>query len=291
MSKLAFFAGANQATINGGSFTNVGGNINHYNIRVDPPDNLEELEHSISKGLKTLRQKAVHSASHSAEQRFPPPKCHPGTRAHVLKTLRRWVRSKSQPTSVYWLSGVGKSAIAQTISESFSNSGLAASFFFSRTDPSGLRSTLSHFFTTIAYQLAISPSSSPILKKLITHVVYSRPDIIQASLEAQFQELIVWPCSQLSTEQLNILPWLIVIDGLDECVDIASQERLLSIIRQAKSAEVQPPLPFKFLISSWPEPRIQNAFTHKEFHHILDCTELGDSFQSGVDIANVSNRF
>ncbi|KAF9069509.1 hypothetical protein BDP27DRAFT_1201868, partial [Rhodocollybia butyracea] len=111
------------------------------------------------------------------------------------------------------------------------------------------------------------------------------PDIIQASLETQFHELIVKPCSQLSPEQLSILPRLIVIDGLDECVDIASQERLLSIIRQAKSADAQPPLPFEFLICSRPEPRIRNAFRHEQLQLILDCTELGDSFQSGVDIA------
>ncbi|KAF9069520.1 hypothetical protein BDP27DRAFT_1265006 [Rhodocollybia butyracea] len=242
----------------------------------------------VSKGLEILSQKVVFSASHNAEQRFPPPKCHPGTRAHFLDTLGEWVRSKSKPTSIYWLygaAGVGKSAIAQTISESCSTSNLAASFFFSRTDSAGLRSTLSHFFITLAYQLAISPLSSPILNRSITRVAYSRPDIIQASLETQFQELIVRPCSQLSPDQLNILPRLIVIDGLDECIDIASQERLLSIIRQAKSADVQPPFPFEFLICSRPEPRIQNAFRHEQFHLILDCTELGDSFQSGVDIA------
>ncbi|KAF9071826.1 hypothetical protein BDP27DRAFT_1321438, partial [Rhodocollybia butyracea] len=264
---MSFFPDAKHFTISGGSFTN----INHYNVQVDPQDNLNELERSISEGLKTLSQTAVSSASHDAEQRFPHPKCHPGTRAHVLNTLGGWIRNKSKPTSVYWLygaAGTGKSAIAQTISESLStSSGLAASFFFSRTDPSGLRSTLSHFFITLAYQLAISPSSSPILNKPITRVVYSRPDIMQASLETQFQELIVRPCSQLSPEQLNILPRLIVIDGW------------------MNAAEVQPPLPFEFLICSRPEPRIRNAFRHKQFHIILDCTEISDSFQSGVDIA------
>ncbi|KAF9069507.1 hypothetical protein BDP27DRAFT_1363337 [Rhodocollybia butyracea] len=133
MSQLAFFAGANQSTINGGSFTNVGGNINHYNVRVDPRDDLEELERSISKGLETLAQKAVLSASYNAEQRFPPPKCHPGTRAHVLDTLEDWARSDSKPTSIYWLygaAGVGKSAIAQTISESFQLLVLRQAFSF-----------------------------------------------------------------------------------------------------------------------------------------------------------------
>ncbi|KAF9074263.1 hypothetical protein BDP27DRAFT_1317559 [Rhodocollybia butyracea] len=281
---MSFFSDANRFGINGGSFTNY---VNHYHVQVDPQDNLDELERSISKGLETLSRKAVLSASHYAEQRFPPPRCHPGTRAHILDTLGDWIRNKSKPTSVYWLygtAGTGKSAIAQTIAESFSTNGLAASFFFSRTaDPSALRHTLSNFFITVAYQLATSPLSSPILNKSITRVAYSRPDITEASLETQFQELIVQPCSQLSPEQLDVLPRLIVIDGLDECVDIASQERLLFISRQAES--VQPPLPFEFLICSRPEPRIRNAFKHEQFHSILDCTELGNSIPAGLDIA------
>ncbi|KAE9405870.1 hypothetical protein BT96DRAFT_307148 [Gymnopus androsaceus JB14] len=193
-------------------------------------------------------------------------------------------------TSIYWLygaAGVGKSAVAQTISEKFAASHLAATFFFARADPS--RNNLTSFFTTISYQLATSPTLGPLLKYPIDLAVRENPSIVHAVLEEQFRDLIVLPCiwltttCRLTTEQWKDLPRLIVIDGLDECIDIASQERLLSIIRQAKTAT--PPLPFEFLICSRPEPRIRNAFRHQDFHFILDCTDIGESFESGKDIA------
>ncbi|KAE9383306.1 hypothetical protein BT96DRAFT_80619 [Gymnopus androsaceus JB14] len=179
---------------------------------------------------------------------------------------------------------MGKSAVAQTISEEFATSHLAASFFFARADPS--RNNLSSFFITISYQLATSPTLGPLIKYPIELAVRENPSIVHATVEEQFRDLIVLPCNWLGrlTEQWKSLPQLIVIDGLDECIDIASQERLLTIIRKAKTAT--PPLPFEFLICSRPEPRIRNAFSHQAFHSILHCTDIGESFESGKDIAN-----
>ncbi|KAE9396780.1 hypothetical protein BT96DRAFT_884510 [Gymnopus androsaceus JB14] len=223
----------------------------------------------------------------NSEQRFPPPNCHRGTRTQVLEILRSWITSIADSTSIYWLygaAGVGKSAIAQTISEEFAASHLAATFFFARADPS--RNNLTSFFITISYQLATSPTLGPILKYPIDLAVRQNPSIVHAILEEQFQQLIMLPCNWLVacrlTERWKSLPRLIIIDGLDECIDIPSQERLLSIIRQAKSAT--PPLPFEFLICSRPEPRIRNAFSHHEFRSILGCDDIGESFESAKDI-------
>ncbi|KAF9063584.1 hypothetical protein BDP27DRAFT_1231846, partial [Rhodocollybia butyracea] len=47
--------------------------------------------------------------------------CHPETRHHILEKLEYWINADSSK-SVYWLHGplgVGKSAIAQTISSKF----------------------------------------------------------------------------------------------------------------------------------------------------------------------------
>ncbi|KIK61985.1 hypothetical protein GYMLUDRAFT_165432, partial [Collybiopsis luxurians FD-317 M1] len=107
-------------------------------------------------------------------------------------------------------------------------------------------------------------------------------DIVHASLEHQFQELIIKSCHRLPAEQWKNLPRLIVIDGLDECVDIPSQERLLSIIREAKSGSI---VPFKFLICSRPEPRIRNAFNHLDFRTMVACSDLGEEFESNTDLA------
>ncbi|KAJ3801116.1 hypothetical protein GGU11DRAFT_842690, partial [Lentinula aff. detonsa] len=245
-------------------------------------------------GLAILHRDAVsRGASHYAEQRFPPPNCHPGTRSQILEILKKWITNDHKSTSIYWIygaAGVGKSAVAQTISETFvqhivngiPEGRLAASFFFSRVDP--LRNNLSLFFTTIAHQLATSPVLGPHLGAYIDLAIRHNPNILHETLEQQFQELIVNPCAELPPDNWKNLPRLIIIDGLDECADIASQERLLSIIRQSKT-NTDPPFPFDFLMCSRPEPRIRNAFRHPDFHSILDFNDLGESFESGTDIA------
>ncbi|KAE9402625.1 hypothetical protein BT96DRAFT_544217 [Gymnopus androsaceus JB14] len=281
---MSVFPNAQNFTINNGSFTNVTGGLNVYR-KWDDQD---------YPGLKILHQNAVWSASYNSEQRFPPPNCHLGTRTQVLEILKNWITDTTNRTSVYWLygaAGVGKSAVAQTISEEFSASHLAASFFFARTDSS--RNNLLSFFITISHQLATSSQLGPLLKYPIDVTVRDNPGIVHAVLEEQFQELIVMPCHwltvtcRLTPEKLENLPRLIVIDGLDECIDIASQERLLSLIRKATSAKATSAtqFPFKFLICSRPEPRIRNAFSHQDFYSILDCTDIGESFESGKDIA------
>ncbi|KAE9405876.1 hypothetical protein BT96DRAFT_1015348 [Gymnopus androsaceus JB14] len=280
---MTIFPNAHNFTINNGSFPNVAGDLN-YNFHGKG----EEQDYT---GLKILYKNAVRGAFYNSEQRFPPPNCHVGTRTQVLEILTSWITDVADSTSIYWLygaAGVGKSAVAQTISEKFAASHLAATFFFARADPS--RNNLNSFLITISYQLATSPALGPLLNYPIGLAVRENPSIVHAVLEEQFRDLIVLPCiwltttCRLTTEQWKDLPRLIVIDGLDECIDIASQERLLSIIRQAKTAT--PPLPFEFLICSRPEPRIRNAFSHQDFHRILDCTDIGESFESGKDIAN-----
>ncbi|KAJ3874268.1 hypothetical protein F5051DRAFT_431484 [Lentinula edodes] len=279
---MSLFSKSEGFVINGGVFTAVAGDLNYGNGEREGQD-------TPGRGLEILYQAAVTGASHDAEQRFPPPNCYPGTRIQILEILKTWINNDNKSTSIYWIygaAGVGKSAVAQTISETFAQSTatgrLAASFFFSRADSA--RNNLSLFFITIAHQLAISPVLGRHVGNSIDLAIRQKRNIVHAALEHQFQELIVKPCSKLRSEEWKSLPRLIVIDGLDECLDIASQERLLSIIRQSKTST--PPLPFHFLICSRPEPRIRNAFSHPGFRLILDCNDLGDSFEFGKDIAN-----
>ncbi|KAE9396000.1 hypothetical protein BT96DRAFT_997166 [Gymnopus androsaceus JB14] len=270
---MSIFPNAHNFTINNGAFTN---NVNNH-FHHTGHGTREGSDYS---GLKALYKSTAQDAFYNSEQRFPPPNCHPGTRIQILDILRSWITDVADSTSIHWLygaAGVGKSAVAQTVSEEFAASHLAATFFFARADP--LRNNLTSFFITIAYQLA---KSSAFLKDAIDLAVRENPSIVHAILEEQFRELIVLPCTSLSIGEWKSLPQLIVIDGLDECIDIASQKRLLSIIRKAKTAA--PPLPFKFLICSRPEPRIRNAFSHQDFHSILGCSDIGESFESGKDI-------
>ncbi|KIK61998.1 hypothetical protein GYMLUDRAFT_42428 [Collybiopsis luxurians FD-317 M1] len=283
---MSFFPNAQRFIISDGSFTNVAGDFN-YNIHLRRGEG--ENQDPPGKGLEILYQNAVAGAAHDAEQRFPPPNCYPGTRTQILEYLRNWVNDRTK-SPIYWLygaAGVGKSAVAQSISEEFAQSHLAASFFFSRADSA--RNHLQQFFTTLAFQLVTSHALGPLLSEFVDINIRRKRNIVHANLEQQFQELIVNPCNELTAEQWKDLPRLIVIDGLDECIDIASQERLLSIIREAILSSM---LPFRFLICSRPEPRICNAFSHLDFRSMIARIDLGEAFESGKDIARyLGNEF
>ncbi|KAF8961812.1 hypothetical protein BDZ97DRAFT_1663668, partial [Flammula alnicola] len=59
-------------------------------------------------------------AFHNSDERFDPPKCHPGTRVAVIKRIMDWVESLEISYPMLWLhgpAGAGKSAIAQMIAE------------------------------------------------------------------------------------------------------------------------------------------------------------------------------
>ncbi|EEB97014.1 hypothetical protein MPER_03752 [Moniliophthora perniciosa FA553] len=55
--------------------------------------------------LRDLAGHAAGNAGYNAEQRFPPPRCHPGTRVKVLETLAQWIEDDSKSCRVYWLYG------------------------------------------------------------------------------------------------------------------------------------------------------------------------------------------
>ncbi|KAF5371784.1 hypothetical protein D9758_003384 [Tetrapyrgos nigripes] len=262
----------------------------------------ELAKHAISEGTKTV---AHVGASHSSEARYPPPRCHPETREHVLACLSDWINSHptllnqtanqvvdSEPPyfPVHWLygqAGVGKSAIAQTLSESFDGSQgsrhLAASFFFSRTNP--IRSSPTYLFTSIALSLAFC-TGGPDLRSAIDNSVKDDPAILSASIDIQFRKLVVDPLQNLLQreewrKQCQTLPQLVIIDGLDECGDSDSQRRVLTTVLNGFAPGST--LPLRFLIASRPEPAIREIFNR--FSYITTRTELGDDYQTSRDVA------
>ncbi|KAI3612743.1 nwd2 [Moniliophthora roreri] len=234
-------------------------------------------------GLRILAQNIALNALHDAEQGHLPPKCHPGTRVRILELMSDWIVDDSKAKKVYWLNGpvgVGKTAIAQTLADRFRETHLAATFFFSRTDPT--RNNLRLFVATLAYQIATSTSLGPLVGSLINDVISRKQTIVHSALERQFELLIQQPCSMLDLTQWKNLPKTIVIDGLDECVDIPSQERLLLMFSSACAAD--PPLPFDIVICSRAELRIVDAFRHPPLSLICTETSVGKSFHSDRDI-------
>ncbi|KAF9071326.1 hypothetical protein BDP27DRAFT_525758 [Rhodocollybia butyracea] len=280
---LQMFEGSREFSISGGNFQIAGRDI----------ITIENVEY---RGLFELYRFMSTSALYNAEARFPPPFCHPGTREEVLKILRCWATPRTRASTeymsdmvetspgIYWLygsAGAGKSAIAQTLAESCARDGtLAATFFFWRSDPS--RNNPKKLFLSLAFQLAIAV---PILRGIIDSIVINNPIVLTSSIETQFDQLILRPCSQVFREaQLTPdIPSLIIIDGLDECSDPIDQKRILSVIGNGMKSE-HLRLHFKILVASRPEPRIRETFNSEELVHLCSRMPLDSTFQVSKDI-------
>ncbi|KAM6493002.1 hypothetical protein JOM56_011136 [Amanita muscaria] len=227
-------------------------------------------------GLHTLEKFVSFSALHDSFAQDPERCCHPGTREKILDKMRSWMDDPNVPERVCWLhgpAGVGKSAIAQTISYSYGRDKIGATFFFFRSDP--IRNEGNRLFPTLAWQLA---SSIPIVKDLIAFSLEEYPDIPRKAIEIQFDQLIVQPFLTISGSESTtpISMRVIIIDGLDECSDAKLQERILKIIGNAV-ADTR--FPLRFIVSSRPEAHIQDFF---------------DQFQSPtlqIDLAKVEDAF
>jgi len=114
--------------------------------------------------------------------------CTQGTRTETLDTIYRWfdgyiwetgetLSTKWNPEGrIFWLDGVagtGKSTIAQTVADHFSQTHeLGASFFCSRDD--GECSNINLVFPTIAYQLSLR---SPSFQKHLSEAIHKDPDV------------------------------------------------------------------------------------------------------------------
>lgn len=244
-------------------------------------------------GMEKLREIVAYGALHDSKERSNSPKCHPSTRRSVLKKIMEWVEGLETINRFIWLYGpvgVGKSAIAQTISElCFDINILAASFFFSRMAPNCSDSTL--VIATIAYQLCLS---IPEVSSYIAAAVERDPNILRLSLETQVQKLIIWPLSKVkfqptSSRSVSSRPTLIVIDGLDECNDEDMQRCILEALSGIFKSHS---FPIYFLITSRPEQHIRECFHTEPLSSLTTFIPLDDSYFPDNDIeAFLSSEF
>lgn len=151
---------------------------------------------------------------------------------------------------------MGKSAIAQSLSESFQDKEqLAASFFFFRGDAS--RNNGDHLIPTLVSQLVRT------FKRIAPFVedrIHENWDLFTKRYQIQIQELLIEPLLSLKSKGVLVNhPRLIVIDGLDECENRDLQCELLRVIA---SAIPQIPYPLRFLVTTRPEAHITRVFNH-----------------------------
>ncbi|KAF9251452.1 hypothetical protein L218DRAFT_847886, partial [Marasmius fiardii PR-910] len=139
------------------------------------------------------------------------------------------------------------------------------------------------FVKTLAYQLASFDSQ---IAKKIADVLESRPQILNHSrLLEQLQTLVLHPLQQC-TDMHHEGPIVVLIDGLDECMEepggSSSFRQLLSLLSDSQTFSKFPFL--RFIIASRPEGCLRQEFLHKEDIHYspLDIT----SAETKADIAH-----
>jgi hypothetical protein len=234
-----------------------------------------------------LLEKIVPGAFHNSAERYDPPKCHPHTRKAVLKSIMRWVDDPANEAQIMWMfgpAGAGKSAIAQSIAEMcFQQGKLAASFFFSR-NASG-RDSETRFISTIVYQLVLA---IPEIKDAVNKSLQDDPLLLSRSLHVQAESLITRPLNDLLTSRGKNgfqppRPWLIIVDGLDECGQAKNQRYVLDVLATVTRDLTYPLL---FFVASRPEQVIRDSFSEESMCSITTRLRvaLDNTYKANTDI-------
>ncbi|KAF9470779.1 hypothetical protein BDN70DRAFT_998831 [Pholiota conissans] len=222
-------------------------------------------------GLEILIERVAHTAFHNSAQRIDPPRCHPKTREDVLKTMFEWIMSSEHREEwILWLNGAagaGKSAIMQTLAERCVAALMAvASFFFFRTDST--RNSIGPLVATLAYQLI---QAIPEVSDDIQHIIENNPLIFDQAIEFQLQHLIVQPYLCLPAHLRR--PFVVFIDGLDECVDYIEQAALIKVFGDiSRERDVS----IVFVIASRRERQIEAAFGKEHVTRFLRIIPLDE---------------
>ncbi|RXW18554.1 hypothetical protein EST38_g7305 [Candolleomyces aberdarensis] len=229
-----------------------------------------QIVDNIYEGLFELLQ-PIKDASHTRDRKRSPPDsaCIAGTRKGVIEWIITWVASsisvlirRPHILWVYGYAGCGKSAIAQEISEQAHGGGrLLATFFFCRN--AGDRSKMGRLPNTLASQTATSlPDTIPFIQA----AVKAEPELLQVessfSLSARVQRLVYEPfyavAAQFSYAEYYLLsPYLIIIDGLDECDDKEDVQDFITAT--LKFFKLHSSIPLRILITSRVEQHIHSC--------------------------------
>ena len=189
--------------------------------------------------------------------------CAPNTRTELLDEITSYLLSPapddattSAEDRIYWLigsPGVGKSTIARSLVNKLGDRAVA-SFFCS--SPSRDTSDTKKIIPTLVAQLAQRPNWQRFREALtkILSVQGDSSNLIgrRASLGTQLQKLFVEPFG--TTAMLK--PAVIVIDGLDECVDIDEAAKFIVYLGRCLG---KLPANLKFFISSRNDPRLRRG--------------------------------
>lgn len=180
---------------------------------------------------------------------------------------------------LYGSAGCGKTAVAQTFAEHCVKvRRLGAAFFFSRPNKRNNPKTV---IPTIAYQLAVSCGD---YRLILTSRLAEDPQVLSKALSVQFKSLLVEPLTYLQQRGYKSVkrPFVIILDGLDECQGEGIQSELIRLINEL--VRVKRDFPLFWLICSRPEAHLRFIFAritdcgHEELEIDEQCRKDVDSF-------------
>ncbi|KAJ3558649.1 hypothetical protein NP233_g11465 [Leucocoprinus birnbaumii] len=225
--------------------------------------------------IQRLIEKGTPEAIHNSAYRDYPPRCHEETRQSIRADIVSWVLNLKRLRRMRWYwgpAGVGKSAIAQSVAETPALAGyLGGTYFFSRPGKIDDPDTV---IPTLAYQLAMKIDR---YKRLITEALGSDPLILSMNRKSQFQALIIEPFRKIALETAIRQPFLVIIDGLDECRDQRAQCELLMLIRNEVEREDESPL--VWMICSRPEWHLRALLANVD--QAFPCQKIEISIDDG----------
>ncbi|KAF4618903.1 hypothetical protein D9613_010119 [Agrocybe pediades] len=229
--------------------------------------------------IDILTDAVAPSAFHDSGASFDKPKCHPRTRLKIREIIMRWIVGEDEDAQggkpFMWLNGAagcGKSAISQSIIESCIERDLPlASFFFSRTDST--RNHTGSLVATLAYQLYCAFPGTQGQTEILS-AIQNDPLIFKKTLQRQITSLIIQPLKahflKDQTTQGRV-PFVIVIDGLDECSDRTAQKAILTTLADSvRLSDFRIPI----FIASRPERDIRLSFSSKHLKGVYTRLSL-----------------
>ena len=148
-------------------------------------------------------------------------------------------------------------------------------FFFSRAH--GVQDQINYLAATLAYRMATH--TVPAANKDITRAVAHDPLIFSSSLENQMTKLVLEPLN--SQASCGIVPYVIILDGLDECLSPDEQDSVLGVLSGALHSLNRD---LRILVCSRPEPAISTAFHSSPLKNITTPISLNAEADSDADI-------
>ncbi|KIK58634.1 hypothetical protein GYMLUDRAFT_86243 [Collybiopsis luxurians FD-317 M1] len=200
-----------------------------------------------------------------------------GTRRNSLAKIHNWINDSDSRQSVFWLSGVagcGKSTLMGVLHHDLlTEMGCAKLAAFVRFD----RSTFSDpslLVQALAQELA---DFSGMIGFEIAQSIGERPEIVKVTqVSTQLQTLIINPLIKCGSKiKQTVRSLVIIIDGLDECLDRSDQEAFQKMLRLFSDNLIGKGCPYiRLIIASRPTEEITAAFTGKPhiYPFYLDIT-------------------